>query len=549
MLRLRVGKTEIVRSLRTYSIRIARRRAAFLTTLVMEAFDMIIKTQMTNHEAAELVQQCFSDLFEQQEADGGFLPATDHVDQDAEIGEQKDLAALRILELEEQRGSGRFESSIVRLARQMMLKRGFNPDDQHAARNSDLGDGIARALVEQQRLFMARIDDRLAQYVPSDGLFKNAPVHAVSTYPLVLGQHFKGPSLGDAVAKYLAVQEKAWVKKTYKQRLWQMGYLTEFLGVDRPIESIAPSDIRDFRDAVISLRANHGAAASQSFAVKQTNNLQARIKPKTADLIFQPTKTFFAWCVSSEGLIQVSPAQAIKMVTPKSKKAERSRRPFEADEIKRLFSCPLFTGCKSAHRRYVPGDKIIRDAKFWLPILGYYTGCRLGELVQLAIDDVIASLECNYLDINEKVLTGEDQKSVKSLAGIRKVPIHPALIDLGFLEFVEKRRKQDKGNVRLFKDMKFGVDGQASTEYSKIFARMMEVVGLTDPKLVFHSWRHGVEDALRDSGAQPYVIDAIVGHADNTMGGKYGKGVSLSVLADAVANMKLPSDLGPIILK
>ena len=68
----------------------------------------------------------------------------------------------------------------------------------------------------------------------------------------------------------------------------------------------------------------------------------------------------------------------------------------------------------------------------------------------------------------------------------------------------------------------------------------MDKVGLKDPQLVFHSWRHGVEDALRDAGVQPYTIDRIIGHSDATMGGRYGKGVSLGVLAEAVASMKLP---------
>lgn len=544
-LKLRVGKTEIVRSLRTYSIRIARSRAAFLTVLVMEAFEVIKNNEMTPHEAAQIVQKCFSDLIVQQEADGGFLPKTD--DLDLELAEQRGFASGRVADLQLQRESGNFDPGVMSLARAMTVKSGFNPNGVSAARNADLWDGIARALIEQQRLFMLRLDDRLAQFVPTDALFAGAGSLLGSLPSFQSAASFKGPTLGAAVNSYLAAQEKAWVRKTYKQRLWQMGYLVDFLGADRPVASITPSDIREFRDAVITLRANHGAAPSQTFLQKQTDNPKVRIKPKTADLIFQPTKTFFAWCVSTEGLIEISPAQAIKMVMPKKKKEERSRRPFEPDEIHQLFSCPVFTGCKSLHRRYLAGDKVIRDAKFWLPILGYYTGCRLGELVQLAIEDVRTSESVTFLDVNEKELIGDDEKSVKSVSGFRRVPIHPDLIDLGFLDFVAKRAKQDKGNVRLFREMKFGVDGQASTEYSKIFARMMDIVGLTDSRLVFHSWRHGVEDALREAGFQPYVIDAIVGHADQSMGGKYGKGVSLSVLSEAVAAMKLPITLKGII--
>ena len=319
-------------------------------------------------------------------------------------------------------------------------------------------------------------------------------------------------------------------------------------GAERPIASIQPDDIRRYRNAVLTLRANHGFTLAQSFTQKQTDNASARIKPKTADLIFQPVKTFFSWAVSTEGLIESNPTSSIKMVVKQCKKEERSRRPFEANEIWTLFSCPTFTGCHSEHRRNQSGDKKIRDGKFWLPILGYYTGCRLGELVQLAIGDVREEGGVAFLDINEKELVGEDHKSVKSKAGLRKVPLHPALVELGFFDFVAKRSKQDKPNVRLFKEIKFGVDRQASTEYSKIFARLMNKVGLTDSRLVFHSWRHGVEDALRNAEVQPYIIDAIVGHADNSMGSKYGKGVSLAVMADAVAKMKLSVRLPEVLI-
>ncbi len=347
--------------------------------------------------------------------------------------------------------------------------------------------------------------------------------------------------------KFLDTHKAVWKHKTYKARCWQLGYLVEHIGASRPVASITPSDIRDYRDAVLTLRANHGYTASQTFAAKQTDNVGARIKPKTADLIFQPVKTFFKWAVSAEGLIESSPARDIKIVVLKGKKEEPSRRPFEPDEIVTLFSMPLFNGCKSVHRRYLPGEKVIRDGKYWLPILGYYTGCRLGELVQLAIEDVRLVDDAYYLDLNEKELLGSDEKSVKTTAGIRRVPLHPDLIKLGFPEFVTKRAKQDKSNVRLFKEIKFGVDGQASTEYSKIFARLLDKAGLTDPNLVFHSWRHGAEDAFRDAGIQPYITDTIIGHADNTMGGKYGKGVSLKVLTDAVAAMQLPVRLPDVI--
>lgn len=542
-LRSQVGKTELVRSLRTYSLQKARPLAALLTALVMETFEMIKLAEMTTHDARKLVQNCFVQVMAAEDNNSSFTPRSSEID--LEIREQRVLSEDYISYLRRQIDCNSFDSEVRLKVRDLVVEYGFRPNDLTETQFNDLASGVTRVLVERQRLFLLRLEDRLAPFEPVDELFANSleRVHFGDS----IGKH-KGPTIADAVQSYLAAHKNVWKLKTFKARRWQLGYLVEFLGDGRPIESIRVDDIREYRNAVLTLRANHGFKPAQSFASKQTTNAASRIAPKTAELIFQPVRTFFAWAVSSEGLIENNPALAVKMTSKQGKVVGRARRPFETVEIKELFSLPLFTGCKSKSRRFAAGEHIYRDGKYWLPILGYYTGCRLGELVQLAIEDVDATSEHPYLDINEKALVGATSKSVKSTAGLRKVPLHPDLIELGFLDFVKKRAKQDKNTVRLFSEIPFGVDGQASTEYSKIFGRLMDKAGLKDPQLVFHSWRHGAEDALRDAECQPYVIDRIIGHADNTMGGKYGKGVSLDVLAAAVRSMKLPVRLPEILL-
>ena len=283
--------------------------------------------------------------------------------------------------------------------------------------------GMARALIEQQNLFLLRLEDRLASFTPADPMFVGLK-HDSALVPMGVhphaqhGQQYhtvpKGPTLANAVEAYLKAKAKAWMPRTLKARTWQLGYLVDCLGGGVPLSSITPADIRDFRDGVLALRANHGRSQTVPFAEKQTENVKARIQTKTAAIIFEPTKAFFNWAEGNEGLIDQNPAKKITMVMAKKPKGERSRRPFEPDELVQLFSCSLFTSCKSVHRRFEPGDKVIRDAKFWLPVLGYYTGCRLGELVQLSIDDVLIDAEFPHLSINEAQVTGGHAKSVKS---------------------------------------------------------------------------------------------------------------------------------------
>jgi len=97
-----------------------------------------------------------------------------------------------------------------------------------------------------------------------------------------------------------------------------------------------------------------------------------------------------------------------------------------------------------------------------------------------------------------------------------------------------------KGRVRLFGEFKFGTDGQASTEASKWFGRFLDRTGLTGNDLVFHSFRHGAEDAFRNAKQPQYVIDQIVGHSDGSVSSLYGEGVSLDVAYEAICEAKFP---------
>ncbi|MCZ5067667.1 integrase, partial [Escherichia coli] len=68
----------------------------------------------------------------------------------------------------------------------------------------------------------------------------------------------------------------------------------------------------------------------------------------------------------------------------------------------------------------------------------------MNELCQLYLSDIRMSENgVSYLDFNldspDKVMDTEAEadKSLKTLNALRQVPIHPRLIELGFLEYVK----------------------------------------------------------------------------------------------------------------
>lgn len=526
-----VGLTEVRRSLHTYQISRARILAAVCAARVFEVFAMLRAKELSKDQVRSLICNLFEVM--KREVEG----AAGHRLSDWERNEQLYCSSEVSAAVLTQRMMGAYDREVQLTAMRALAPLKLRVPDLSETTRDDLMDGAARALVERERLYQLRLADRIAPFVPKDPIFAELAVEVPLSANDVLG-----PTLGEAIETYLASKQRSWTRKTHVIRSRYLGYLRQHFSGDRSLASIMAADVLGYRDAIARLRKNSGKAVRQTFAEKQTTSTTHRIGDSTVALVFVPTQAFFRWCLSEQGYIESNPAANIRVPVAKRPKGKMSRRPFTADELTQLFAAPVFTGCLSAKRRFMAGGAVVRDAYYWVPILGYYTGARLGEIVQLHLADVDNADGISFLRITEEGGDGSqpDAKHVKSEAGVRRIPLHPDLIALGFVTFVDKRRQmQQKGSKRLFPEVKFGADGQASTVFSKWFGRLMSKAGLHDPALVFHSFRHNAEDAFRDALQPQYVIDRIIGHSDGATSAGYGEGASLPILKAAVDAMRL----------
>lgn len=537
-LRSRVGMSEVTRSLKTGSFSKANRLVTRYAARLKETFEVLTNANYTKERARSLIQTCFADLAK--ETDGGFIPTSPDVD--LELLAQRVMSEEFIRDLSASIASRTFSDGFIRQAKAVLTRNKVAVDALSDTALHDLYDGLARGMVEQQRLFLFRLDDRLSDYQPRDALFHKqpAPLAVPALPPSMATTEEMGPSVSKLVELYLTAKRKIWTPKTARTNAAKLKLLEGYFGHDRSASSLTPPDIRDYRDAVGQLHREYSRMTGTTFQSLQTSAEGGRIATRTANLIFETAKALFNWA-ESEAYIATNPARAIKINAPTSKATKpKLRRPFTPDELERLFSAPVFTGCHSPHRRTVPGSLILRDAYFWIPVLGFYTGARLGEIVQLHINDLDIDGPIPFLRITETGSSGADAKHVKSLAGVREVPLHPDLIALGLLEFVRTRAKAKRASKRLFFEIAFGADGQASTTFSKWFGRLLDKAGLSDPGLVFHSFRHGMQDAFRNALTPQYVIDRVIGHADGHVSSQYGQGVDLATARDAMAKLALP---------
>jgi len=221
------------------------------------------------------------------------------------------------------------------------------------------------------------------------------------------------------------------------------------------------------------------------------------------------------------------------------------RRPFTAGEVRKLFTHPLFV---APWEHLPPPRKISDETLRWLMILGLFTGARLEELGQLLVADVRSDNGIAYLAITD---SGSDavepaSKSLKTAASNRNVPIHPKLLELGFVEFVE-RRGRDRHD-RLFPDLTRDRFERYTRLASRECNRLIDTVS-RDPALVFHSFRHLFKDLCRATGLIESVSDQLTGHAPPSVGGRYGAGVDLPTLAAQIARIGFDFvDWAPILL-
>ncbi len=191
-----------------------------------------------------------------------------------------------------------------------------------------------------------------------------------------------------------------------------------------------------------------------------------------------------------------------------SEKDIRSYQPFSAGQLQTFFDGPV-------HRHGERPGKGGRDAAFWLPLLALFAGVRLEEAGTLTTASVFQRAGSYWVKIGES-------KSANS--SLREVPVHRVLEEKGFIEFVERQRRQRGGNATLFPNLRpKTIDGKKTRMYSTWVNKYIDAHVIDDAQYTFHSFRNNFEEALTCEGIQEDVRRALMGQAQSGMTRRYGK--------------------------
>jgi integrase len=239
-------------------------------------------------------------------------------------------------------------------------------------------------------------------------------------------------------------------------------------------------------------------------------------------------QTVFHW-ISNQGYLDDYPNwsnPAANMKMHDSAEQEGGRLPYDPEDLNVIFNSPVF---RDGERPRAGGG----EAAKWLPLIALFSGARLEEIGQALVADVKQQDGVVYFDIN--TLDKQAGKRVKNLSSRRELPLHPELIRCGLLAYIEARRRG--GDERLFPELRPSVSGQVTGNWSKWWGRYTDDLGVTDPRKVFHSFRHTFKRACRSARIEEELHDALTGHTSASVGRRYGGGVPLEVLAEEIAKV------------
>ncbi|PTY01665.1 hypothetical protein DB346_11570 [Verrucomicrobia bacterium LW23] len=184
--------------------------------------------------------------------------------------------------------------------------------------------------------------------------------------------------------------------------------------------------------------------------------------------------------------------------SPEHEEQAKDDRPaFTIEELNRIFSTSLFRSNLS------PKDQ---PARFWVPLICLFHGCRQNEICQLRTEDVRSWEGGLFFDIRSS-----EGRRLKNKASRRSVPLHPKLLELGFASYVEAR-KADTKNIDFFPELvPSSPKGTYGTKMSRWFAEFLSKLPGPPIQATFHSFRKNFTAAAQKAGVSMERIDRICG--------------------------------------
>ncbi len=277
--------------------------------------------------------------------------------------------------------------------------------------------------------------------------------------------------------KYIKYQsrEDNWTKDTLDLNI-RVFKLLDMYFKDKSLKDIKFEDLIDFRDILFEIplsytTKNFFKGKDLDFIINNNDDYE-KLSNNVIHKYIIRVNQYFDYMYKLDYIVKID--FKIPNIDPKGKK----RQNYTNEEIQKI------------------SDLLKNDTKEnqFITSMATYQGMRLKEITQLKKEDIIKIDDFHCISINTN-----ENKTTKTDASIRTIPIHPKLIKLGFLEFVNSKN-----------DNLFDIDNRSFSTY---FRRTYK--NLINENKTFYCLRHNFIDTLTQNNQKIEHIKAFAGHAQS----------------------------------
>lgn len=312
-------------------------------------------------------------------------------------------------------------------------------------------------------------------------------------------------------------QDGDWNDKTCRQARFIFTLFARFMRETRAIEdfgAVEQNDLARFDTFLRGLHNNFGKSTKKDPTRTIVEILAlAEIEVPKHGAIQGPTRnrhlTFLNQLIDyarGQGLA-IDPKLSTTPFRTRRKVRGRGQRPVPPKSaVEALFQRPVFIGYAGWDDIDTPGTEFFHRAEFYCPILANYEGARREEYCGLDVVDII----CDNGPIPYIHIAPNEFRRIKNEQSVRNVPLHPELIRLGFLDYVEAIKAL--GYRRLFPDLYS--PSTRSPLGDRLYDQMLpslKAAGLTS-----HQIRHFFGDELKQRAVSKEHRADLLGHGGDS---------------------------------
>ena len=217
----------------------------------------------------------------------------------------------------------------------------------------------------------------------------------------------------------------------------------------------------------------------------------------------------YKWAIETERL-KLDPTKGVRL-------KERAREKLPIIAYKREEVATILTAT-----RVIPGTRVkpeTANVRRWVPWLCAFTGARVSEILWLRRSDVQETQGVHYISIRPDTEAG---RGIKTTSSIRNVPLHPAIVAEGFLEYWKGLPETED---YLFPGNWSDKDGDRTKPPAN---RLRDWLKAQLPEANWeqlspnHSFRHWLTAECRRAGMDGDYRRVITGHKAKDIHGRYG---------------------------